>query len=97
MPFKPGLHLGMLVGGVVVDDQMELPPGRGAIDLVEKADEFTDAGGRRAPGSDRGSAYRNGPSFIRRPGWGAAEPGWNAVVPGSLDQEPESSIRFRPW
>src|SRR5207244_3031745 len=41
VPAEPGLNLGMLVGGVVVDDQVELPPGRGlAVDLVEKADEF---------------------------------------------------------
>src|SRR5450759_2401787 len=41
VPFEPGQHLGMLVRGVVVDDQMELAPGRGlAVDLVEKADEF---------------------------------------------------------
>ena len=34
-------HLGVFVCGVVVDDQVQLPPGRGlAIDLVEKADEF---------------------------------------------------------
>ena len=41
MPFEPSPHLGMLVGGVVVDDQVEFSPSRGlAIDLVEKTDEF---------------------------------------------------------
>jgi hypothetical protein len=37
MPFEPGADFGMLVGGVVVDDQVQLPPGWGlAVDLVEK-------------------------------------------------------------
>src|SRR6266478_5289027 len=41
MPFKPGADFGMLVRRVVVDDQMQLPVGRGlAIDFVEKADEL---------------------------------------------------------
>jgi len=41
VPFEPGADLGMLVGGVIVDDQMQLSAGRGlAVDLVEKADEF---------------------------------------------------------
>ena len=41
MPFEPGADLGMLVRGVVVDDQVQLPLGRGlAVDLVEEADEF---------------------------------------------------------
>src|SRR6266542_4667383 len=41
MPFEPGPDLGMFMGGVVIDDQMQLPPGRGlAVDLVEKADEL---------------------------------------------------------
>jgi hypothetical protein len=29
VPFEPGAHLGMLVGRIVVDDQVEFPPGRG--------------------------------------------------------------------
>src|SRR4029077_9198397 len=41
MPFEPGAHLGMLVPGVVVDDQMQFPAGRGLeVDLVEETDEF---------------------------------------------------------
>ena len=41
VPFEPGQHLGMLVRGVVVDDQVELSHGRGlAVNLVEEADEF---------------------------------------------------------
>ena len=41
MPFEPGAHLGMLVRGVVVDDQMQVELGRGlAVDLVEEADEL---------------------------------------------------------
>ena len=41
VPAEPGLNLGMLVGGVVVDDQVEFLAGRGlAVDLVEEADEF---------------------------------------------------------
>jgi hypothetical protein len=41
MPFEPGTHLGVLVRGVIVDDQVELRRGPGlAVDLVEKADEF---------------------------------------------------------
>src|SRR5437660_9237709 len=37
MPFEPNPHLGMLVGGVVIDDQMEFLPSRGlAIDLIEE-------------------------------------------------------------
>src|SRR5215469_13213075 len=41
MPPEPGADFGMLVGGVIVDDQMHLALGRGfAADFVEKADEF---------------------------------------------------------
>src|SRR5271154_7243148 len=41
MPFEPGADLGMLVRGVIVDDQVQLPPGRGlAVDLIEEADEL---------------------------------------------------------
>ena len=41
MPAEPGAGFGMLVRGVIVDDQVHLAPGRGfAVDLVEKADEL---------------------------------------------------------
>jgi hypothetical protein len=41
VPAEPGANLGMLVRGIVVDDQMHLPSGRGfAVDLVEEADEL---------------------------------------------------------
>ena len=41
VPPQPSLNFGMLVRGVIVDDQMEFLPGRGlAVDLVEEADEF---------------------------------------------------------
>ncbi len=41
VPFEPGANPGMLMCGVVVDDQVEFPPARGlAVDLVEEADEF---------------------------------------------------------
>src|ERR1700687_1935394 len=44
--FEPGAHFGMLVRRVGVDHQVQLPQGRGRpIDLVEKADEFLNAGG----------------------------------------------------
>jgi hypothetical protein len=57
VPFEPGAHFGMLVRcvfgmlvrRVVVDDQVQLPQGRGRpIDLVEEADEFLMAMARRA-------------------------------------------------
>ena len=38
---QPGVDLGMLVSGVIVDDQMQLALGWGfAVDLVEEADEL---------------------------------------------------------
>ncbi len=41
MSFERGADLGMLVRGVVVNDEMQVPVGRGfAMDLVEKADEL---------------------------------------------------------
>src|SRR6202521_6208072 len=41
LSFEPSPHLGMLVRGIVVDDEMEVPVRRGlAIDVVEKADEL---------------------------------------------------------
>src|ERR1700693_1517578 len=41
MSLEPGADPGMLVRRVVVDDQMELPHGRGLpVNLVEKTDEF---------------------------------------------------------
>ena len=40
MSFEPRPHLGVPVRRVIVDDQVQLPPGRGlAVDLVEEADE----------------------------------------------------------
>ena len=39
--FEPGADLGVLVRRVVVDDQMQFPPGRRlAVDRVEESDEF---------------------------------------------------------
>ena len=41
MPGEPGFHLGMLVGGVVVENHVDRLVGRHlALDGVEKADEF---------------------------------------------------------
>ena len=41
VPFEPGANLGMLMRGVIVDDQVHLAPDRGfAVDLVEEADEL---------------------------------------------------------
>ena len=41
MPFEPGSYLGMFVRRIVVDDQVQLLPGRGlAVDLVEEANKF---------------------------------------------------------
>src|SRR6267142_5599402 len=41
MPFEPSADLGMLMRGVVVDDQVQLALGWGfAVDLVEEADEL---------------------------------------------------------
>ena len=41
MPREPGLHLWMLMGGVVVDDSLNNPAGwHCALDGIEKADEL---------------------------------------------------------
>ena len=41
VPRQPGLHLGMLVGGVVVDDGLDhLPGGHLSLNHVEEADEL---------------------------------------------------------
>lgn len=41
MPPEPGFHTGMLVGFIVVHDQMQVDLGRGfGVDLFEEADEF---------------------------------------------------------
>src|SRR6516162_6379651 len=41
MPRQPGADFGMLVGGVIVNDQMHVPLSRGlAVDRIEKADEL---------------------------------------------------------
>src|SRR5438105_11435879 len=58
MPFEPGADLGMLVGGVVVDDQVQFPRGRGlTIDLVEEADEFLMSVTRHALADDTPLQY----------------------------------------
>ena len=41
VPFEPSADFGMLVRGVVIDDQMQFPPCRRlAVDLVQEADEL---------------------------------------------------------
>ena len=41
VPFEPSANVGMLVRGVIVNDQMHFALGRGlAVDLVEEADEL---------------------------------------------------------
>ena len=41
MADEPGAHLGVLVGGVVIDDGVnEFPGWHRGLDLVEEADEF---------------------------------------------------------
>ena len=41
MPLEPGHHLGVFVGGVVVENHMDRLVGRHlALDGIEKADEF---------------------------------------------------------
>ena len=41
MARQPGQHFGMLVGGIVVEDNMDRPIGRDlALDSIEEADEF---------------------------------------------------------
>src|SRR5439155_13214652 len=58
MPFEPGADLEMLVGGVVVDDQMQFPRGRGlTIDVVEEADEFLVSVTRHALADDTALQY----------------------------------------
>jgi hypothetical protein len=41
MPRQPGIHLGMLVGGIVIEYSLDQLAGRHhALDCVEEADEF---------------------------------------------------------
>ena len=58
MPREPGLHLWMLMGGVVVDDSLNNPAGwHRALDSIGKADELLMADtGLAASGRDIGEA-----------------------------------------
>src|SRR5260370_19718679 len=68
VPFEPGADLGMLVRRVVVDDQVEFPPGRGlAVDLLEKADEFLMPSAAHALADDTTLQHIEGSEQRRRP------------------------------
>ena len=63
---QPGLHVGRLVGGVIIENQMNISPrGHGLIDLAQEFQELIGAmprhGTRRLTSSHLGNIWRKGP------------------------------------
>jgi hypothetical protein len=91
---QPEAHLGMLVGGIVVDDQMDIEIcGHCLVDALEKAGELLMPVPRPAPGEDRSGGDIRRPSWLRY--WFLARsPHWRVWVTSAASWGPVAEGSF---